>query len=199
MLGLAAIKVGRKAGLSPRTASATAEIGSKMLPVRKSGPPICPEDNGMNIGEAAERSGVPPKTIRYYEEIGLLQAAARDQNGYRDYDLREVTKLRFLKRARASGFLVEDCRELLSLFDHSARSSADVKAVAHPRIAEVKRKIGELASLKRALLHLIEGCERGSRPDFPVLEDRMGPADPSGSVQQDCSSHSPRKRKSRAG
>jgi MerR family transcriptional regulator, copper efflux regulator len=77
----------------------------------------------MNIGAAARRSGLPPKTIRYYEEIGLL-TASRAANGYRDYSEADVQRLGFVQRARRLGFSVEECRQLLSLYSDRDRASA---------------------------------------------------------------------------
>ncbi len=84
----------------------------------------------MNIGEAAAQSGVPAKTIRYYEEIGLIQPARRADNGYRAYRAPDVHMLRFVQRARSLGFSVRDCRQLLQLYQDPHRASADVKALA---------------------------------------------------------------------
>jgi DNA-binding transcriptional MerR regulator len=81
----------------------------------------------MNIGQAAERSGVPSKTIRYYEDIGLVAAAPRSINGYREYGETDVHILRFVQRARSLGFSVRDCLQLLSLYRDPQRASADVK------------------------------------------------------------------------
>jgi Cu(I)-responsive transcriptional regulator len=125
----------------------------------------------MNIGEAAARSGVPAKTIRYYEDIGLIRPAVRRDNGYRDYDDREVGLLRFVKRARGLGFSVEDCRGLLSLYLDRQRASADVKAMARRRVAEIERKIAELEDMRDTLGALIERCHGDDRPDCPILED----------------------------
>lgn len=127
----------------------------------------------MNIGAAAEASGLPPKTIRYYEEIGLV-APARTGSGYRDYSSDDVHRLRFLHRARSLGFPIEECRTLLSLYEDKSRASAEVKAIAETRIAEIDRKIGELQSLRRTLAHLVHACHGDARPDCPILEDLAG-------------------------
>jgi len=127
----------------------------------------------MNIGDAAGRTGLPAKTIRYYEEIGLVRPARR-RNGYRDYGEAELHKLAFLRRARSLGFSVADCRALLSLYEDRNRSSADVKALALARIAEIERKLEELESLKRTLSHLAESCHGDVRPDCPILDSLAG-------------------------
>lgn len=130
----------------------------------------------MNIGAAAERSNLPAKTIRYYEEIALV-SPTRAANGYRDYSDKDVHRLRFLQRARSLGFTIDECRVLLSLYDNEQRASADVKAVALEKIGEVERKIAELQAMKTVLTRLAESCHGDARPDCPILEDLAG-ADP---------------------
>jgi Cu(I)-responsive transcriptional regulator len=127
----------------------------------------------MNIGEASRRSGLPVKTMHYYEEIGLL-VPSRRSNGDRDYSDQDVHKLRFIARARGLGFAVEDCRALLSLYDDPTRASADVRAIALARLADVERKIVELESLRSALHHLVDSCRGDDRPECPILEDLAG-------------------------
>jgi len=130
----------------------------------------------MNIGKAAAQSGLPAKTIRYYEEIGLV-VPHRLSNGYRDYDLGQVRRLQFVHRARGLGFTIEECRVLLSLYDDTHRSSADVKAVATAKIAEIDRRLEVLQSMRRTLAHLAETCHGDDRPDCPILEDLAGSGD----------------------
>ena len=127
----------------------------------------------MNIGDAAERSGLPAKTIRYYEDIRLVKPA-RGENGYRDYSSDDVHRLRFLQRARSLGFSVEECRQLLSLYTDKQRESADVKAVAEAKLMEIDRKIAELVSLQKTLRHLVNACHGDERPDCPILDELSG-------------------------
>jgi MerR family copper efflux transcriptional regulator len=127
----------------------------------------------MNIGEASRRSGLPPKTIRYYEEVGLLRPA-RAQNGYRDYRDRDVHLLRFLQRSRSLGFSIEEARKLLALYADDNRHSEDVRSMASGRIAEIDRKIAELQSLKRSLALLAEQCPGDAGPDCPILDEIAG-------------------------
>ena len=127
----------------------------------------------MNIGQAAERAGLPVKTLRYYEEIGLV-APDRQPNGYRDYGEAEVHKLRFLQRARGLGFSIEDCRALLSLYEDRNRASADVKRLALARIDDIDRKLEELKGLRATLDSLSRACQGNERPDCPILEDLAG-------------------------
>lgn len=130
----------------------------------------------MRIGTAAERSGVPAKTIRYYEEIGLIAPADRGENGYRAYSKRDVEILRFIQRARSLGFSVHDVSNLLSLWADQKRASADVKAVARKHLEEVEMRIEQLATIRETILHLIERCHGDMRPDCPIL-DRLADVD----------------------
>jgi Cu(I)-responsive transcriptional regulator len=127
----------------------------------------------MNIGDAAERSGLPAKTIRYYEDIRLVKPA-RGDNGYRDYSSEDVHRLRFLQRARSLGFSVEECRQLLSLYTDKRRESADVKVVAEAKLMEIDRKIADLVSLQKTLRHLVHACHGDERPDCPILDELSG-------------------------
>lgn len=125
----------------------------------------------MNIGEAARRSGLPAKTIRYYEAIGLVAPRARAANGYRAYGEQDVHLLQFVARARSLGFPIEDCRDLLGLYRDEHRASADVKALAEARITEIERKIAELETMRAALHELVGRCHGDQRPDCPILSD----------------------------
>jgi Cu(I)-responsive transcriptional regulator len=111
------------------------------------------------------------KTIRYYEEVGLIRPAARAGNGYRAYDEGDVHVLRFLRRARSLGFSLRDCRQLVALWQDPNRQNAKVKALAIERIAEIDRKIGELAGMQVMLTRLAEACHGDELPDSPILED----------------------------
>jgi len=127
----------------------------------------------MNIGTAARQSGLPPKTIRYYEDIGLL-TADRAANGYRDYSSEDVHRLRFVQRSRSLGFSVEECRQLLSLYTDRDRASADVKAIATEKLGEIDRKIAELTGLREMLGHLVETCHGDARPECPIIDGLSG-------------------------
>lgn len=127
----------------------------------------------MNIGEAAALSGLPAKTIRYYEDIGLIRPA-RAENGYRDYAEADAHKLAFLARARGLGFTIEQCRNLLSLYEDQGRASADVKRIANGHLDEIDRKVAELQSMRRTLAALIDACQGDHRPDCPILEELAG-------------------------
>ena len=124
----------------------------------------------MNIGDVAQLSGLPAKTIRYYEDIGLIEPL-RSANGYRSFRESDLHKLAFLGRARSLGFTIEDCRTLLTLYRDRGRASADVKQVAQDHLACIDRKIVELTEMRKTLSHLVEACAGDDRPDCPILAD----------------------------
>lgn len=125
----------------------------------------------MKIGEASAASGISERMIRHYEKIGLVPAPSRRESGYRDYDQRDVHSLRFIGRARDLGFPIEEIRQLLALWHDRSRSSADVKALALARAAELRRKARELDAMRGALEHLAADCHGDHRPDCPILDD----------------------------
>lgn len=128
----------------------------------------------MNIGAAARASGLPAKTIRYYEEIGLIRPAGRSGGNYRVYGEHEVETLRFIRRARSLGFSVEEVTELLDLWRDRSRSSRRVKALAKRHLADIDGKIAALKTMRDTLDELVERCHGDSRPDCPILADLAG-------------------------
>lgn len=125
----------------------------------------------MNIGRLAELSGVPAKTIRYYESIGLIREPVRAENGYRAYAEEDAHMLKFVARARSLGFSIEECRTLLALYRDRSRASADVKSLAEEHIAGIEQKIAELQSMRQALRTLAAKCHGDGRPDCPILDE----------------------------
>ncbi|MDP3815044.1 Cu(I)-responsive transcriptional regulator [Pseudomonas sp.] len=125
----------------------------------------------MNIGQAAQRTGLSAKMIRYYESIDLLPAAGRTDSGYRQYSQNDLHRLAFIKRSRDLGFSLAEVSQLLALWQDRQRASADVKSLAAGHIAELERKIGELSSLRDTLKELMEHCQGDERPDCPILKD----------------------------
>lgn len=123
----------------------------------------------MNIGEVARRSGLPAKTIRYYEEIDLIRPQ-RSENGYRSFAENDLHKLAFLGRARKLGFSIEDCRNLLHLYEDDTRTSAEVKEIAKGHLAEIEERISDLVEMRNTLSTLVRCCAGDDRPDCPILE-----------------------------
>ena len=124
----------------------------------------------MNIGYVAKLSGLPIKTIRYYEDIGLI-CPLRSANGYRRFCDADVHKLTFLGRARSLGFTIEDCRTLLQLYENDSRASADVKFIAKQHLARIDVKLKELTEMRSTLSHLVQACVGDDRPNCPILSD----------------------------
>jgi MerR family gold-responsive transcriptional activator of gol and ges genes len=129
----------------------------------------------MNIGDAAARSGLSAKMIRYYEQIGLIVPASRTAAGYRDYAPRDVHMLRFIARARDLGFSIADITALLDLWRNEGRRSADVKALAQARIEDMRRKIAQLQDMADTLETLVDSCAGDDRADCPILKELEAP------------------------
>lgn len=128
----------------------------------------------MKIGDAARRSGLPVKTVRYYADIGLV-APQRAANGYRDYGDAELRRLSFIGRARAFGFSIDDCRRLLGLYDDPNRASGDVKSLADAHIATLERKLRELHTLRDELSAIASECAGDERARCPIIDHLAAP------------------------
>jgi len=125
--------------------------------------------NIMNIGEAAQASGVSAKMVRHYEEIGLIPRARRTLAGYRMYSEGDVHTLRFIKQARNLGFSIEQIEQLLKLWQDRRRPSRKVKELAQEHIRELEERIREMQDMKRTLETLAKHCHGDDRPDCPIL------------------------------
>ena len=121
------------------------------------------------ISDAAKRADLTVKTVRYYADIGLVEPAGRSGSGYRLYAEPDIAKLGFVGRARRYSFSIQQCRELLSLYEDDQRPSAEVKRITLEKIAEIDRKLGELQELRGELSHLAGNCHGDSRPDCPII------------------------------
>jgi Cu(I)-responsive transcriptional regulator len=128
----------------------------------------------MNIGAASGASGVSQRMIRHYEKIGLIPSPPRRESGYRDYSDADVHRLRFIANARDLGFPIEDIRALLGLWSDRHRASAEVKALAEARAAELGRKAAALQAMQNTLLALAAHCHGDDRPDCPIIERLEG-------------------------
>jgi MerR family copper efflux transcriptional regulator len=125
----------------------------------------------MNIGTVAQATGIPAKTIRYYESVGLLEQPARSEGNYRIYGERDVMTLRFVQRARHLGFSIKEIAGLVALWHDRKRASAEVRALAVAHLDEIERKLRELQTMQRTLRQLVDRCHGDARPDCPIIDD----------------------------
>jgi len=124
----------------------------------------------MNISQAAKASGLSPKTIRYYERIDLIGPASRGDNGYRDYNDQDLDVLRFVQRARATGFGVEECRQLLSLYRNPGRHSSQVKELVEEKLERVENQITELLHMRDTLQDLVTRCPGDEQAQCSIID-----------------------------
>lgn len=124
----------------------------------------------MNIGKASKLSGLTVKTVRYYSDIGIINPKINTSTGYRSFSERDLAKLQFISKARKFDFSLDDCRELISLYENTERSSKEVKALTLLKIAEIDTKLSELNMLRKQLSTLASACKGDDRPDCPILD-----------------------------
>ncbi len=127
----------------------------------------------MNIGDVAKLTNLPAKTLRYYEEIGLI-TPQRASNGYRHYTASQTESLRFLARARHLGFSIDECRSLIGLYENKTRKSADVRQITLEHIKKIDDKIMQMQSIRKTLTQLAAACKGDERPDCPILKGLSG-------------------------
>ena len=128
----------------------------------------------MQIGEAARRAELTVKTVRYYANIGLVTPQQDADTGYRLYDAADVAKLQFVGKARRFNFSVEECRELLGLYEDHNRPSREVKALTIKKVAEIDSRLAELQSLRDELSSLAASCDGDNRAHCPILDALSG-------------------------
>ena len=124
----------------------------------------------MNIGKAANLTGLTVKTVRYYSDIGIIKPLIDNNTGYRSFSERDLAKLQFISKARKFDFSLDECRELLALYEDTDRTSKEVKALTLEKIAEIDAKLSELNMLREQLSTLASACKGDDRPNCPILE-----------------------------
>ena len=125
----------------------------------------------MNIGKAAKLSNLTKKAVRYYANIGLVKPQQNITTGYRDYTDDEVAKLKFIGKARKFDFSIDECKELLSLYEDKNRTSKEVKKITIEKISQIDSKLRDLNGLKKELSFLAKNCHGDDRPNCPILEE----------------------------
>lgn len=124
----------------------------------------------MNIGKAAKLSGLTVKTVRYYSNIGIIEPYVAQNSGYREFSENDVAKLQFVGKARKFNFSIDECRELIALYENKERPSKEVKSLTLEKIAQIDKKLKELQSLKKQLNTLATACQGDDRPNCPILD-----------------------------
>ena len=124
----------------------------------------------MNIGKASKLSDLTVKATRYYANIDLVKPRQDSQTGYRNYTEKDVLKLKFIGKARSFNFSIDECRELLSLYENENRPSKVVKKMTLEKISEIDQKLNDLKALRKELSHLAKNCHGDDRPNCPILE-----------------------------
>ena len=129
----------------------------------------------LTIGHLAKQAGVNLETVRYYERKGLLSKPPRSASGYRLFPAEAARRLRFIRRAQELGFSLTEIGELLSLRVSRRTTSAEIRARAEAKIADIEAKIKSLDSMKKTLRKLTTVCD-GCAPlaDCPILESLDG-------------------------
>ncbi|WP_308366872.1 MULTISPECIES: Cu(I)-responsive transcriptional regulator [unclassified Microbulbifer] len=127
----------------------------------------------MNISQAARKSGLTAKALRYYESIDLL-APGRSENGYRDYSERDLETLRFIHRAREVGFAIDEVRDLLELHRNPARRSHDAKLLVREKLQRVEEQLRNLREIRVTLRALADSCAGDESPDCAILDNLAG-------------------------
>ena len=125
--------------------------------------------DSIGIGTLAKRAGVGIDTVRYYERAGLLAPSRRLASGYRRYTTLELSRLRFIRRAQALGFTLNEVRDLLAL--SAKRDVARVKRSAQSKLEDVDKKIAALQKIREGLATLVAACPgHGRAADCPILQ-----------------------------
>lgn len=122
--------------------------------------------DAYTIGQLAKAADVPASTIRFYERAGLLVPDGRSGGNYRQYGAGALARLRFIRSAQATGFSLEDARDLLHLTDSDEPPCDDVIALTRKRLEEVRKRLRELRHVERVLDRSLRNCCRGTDPDI---------------------------------
>lgn len=124
----------------------------------------------MTIGRLAEAAGVSVPTVRYYERRGIVPEPPRTPSGYRQYDEAVVDRIRFIRRAQALGFTLQEIEDLLALRVDDPDACETVEGATRVKLDSIESKIGELERLRAILTRLVHCCEeRATTSECPVL------------------------------
>ena len=124
----------------------------------------------LTISQAAKATGLSVKSIRHYEEIGLISQPPRSDNEYRYYPPDLIKQLHFIKKTKEAGFNLKETKTLLALSANKERRSADVKALLSEKIAELETKIARQQELLDSLKAITKKCCGNDKPDCPIID-----------------------------
>ena len=126
---------------------------------------------GLTIGRLAKEAGLGIETVRFYERQGLIEPPPRTDSNYRMYPEEEITRLKFIKRAKNLGFTLHEIKDLMALRHDPHATKADVKKRTLAKIDDITLKIQDLTRIKAALEHLSNACDgHGPLDGCPILE-----------------------------
>ncbi len=122
------------------------------------------------IGDVTKLTDLSVDTLRYYEKIGLLVNIARNASGVRQYDEKDISRLKFIKRAQTMNFSLDEIKKLLTMRENPQHAKVSVRQLTADKLNEVEKQITELATLQNELTLLLNLC-RGSEDGCPIIED----------------------------
>lgn len=128
----------------------------------------------MNIGQVAAHTSLSAKTIRYYEEIGLVVPLRQQGNDYRDYSEADIRQLSFLQRARAVGFRLNECRELLELFRNPQRQAVNVKQLVLDKLQQLDEQLKALQAMRTTLADMAAQCSGDTTSYCAIIDNLAG-------------------------
>ncbi len=128
--------------------------------------------DGMTRGELAKTCDINPETVRYYEQQGLVAAVKRTEAGYRLFDDETARRIRFIKRAQAAGFTLEEIKGLLAIQHDPEGTAGSVWQIVDVKIADIDARIRALQMMRQTLVNLLDDCPGGMVPATccPILE-----------------------------
>ncbi|MFH0264786.1 Cu(I)-responsive transcriptional regulator [Vibrio rumoiensis] len=128
----------------------------------------------MNISQASSLTGLSAKSIRFYEDKGIITPPRRLNNGYRDYQESQLEQLKIVARARMVGFHLDECKALVELASDPCRTSYKVKETTKAKLAEVDKKLAELTLIRQQLVEWINECPGDNGPNCPIIDGLTG-------------------------
>ena len=125
--------------------------------------------NLYKISDVSKLTGMSADTLRYYEKFGLLPGIARNASGIRQYDDKDISRLKFIKRAQRMNFSLDEIKKLLSMRDNPQLAKNEVRQLTGDKLKEVEHQLAELTTLRNEMLLLLNLCF-GSSDGCPIIE-----------------------------